>query len=99
MGIGPDAILQHVLSRLREHSRKIALDGADKLIGAEHGVTGWDSIELLECLESDFGVDLRPFAYARAVVVKGWFRSRTVSGDATPRELAAHIASLVQARS
>jgi hypothetical protein len=74
-------------------------DGADKLIGDEHGVTGWDSIELLERLERDYNVDLRPFVDARATIRKGWFRTYTVGGDVTARELSDHIASLVGSRS
>jgi hypothetical protein len=94
-----DVILEHVLKLAHEQSGRRLPKGADKLLGAAHGVTGWDSIELLERLESDFGVDLRPFADARATTRKGWFRTRTIFGDATPRELAEHIASLVHARS
>jgi hypothetical protein len=94
-----EVILEHVLRLANEQSGRRLPDGADKLLGADHRVTGLDGIELLERLESDFAVDLRPFANARATTRKGWFRTRTVSGDATPRELAEHIASLVQARS
>jgi hypothetical protein len=95
----PDAILEHVLKLVHELSGRRFPDGANKLISAEHGVTGWDSIELLERLERDYDVDLRPFADARATTRKGWFRTYTIGGDATARELADHIASLVRDRS
>ena len=72
--------------------------GADKLIGADHGLTGWDGIDLLEELEEQFTVDLRPFMEARATTQKGWFRTKVVFGDATPRELAKHISSLRSTR-
>lgn len=87
-----EAILEHVLSLLHALGGRRLNDGADKLIGAEHGVTGWDSIYLLEDLEKAYGVDLRPFADARVTQRKGWFRTYTVPGDATARELAQYIA-------
>lgn len=93
----PDDILEHVLSRVHRFSGSRLADGADKLIGAEHSVYGWDSIDLLEDLERHYGVDLRPFANSRAITRKGWFRTYTVAGDATPRELAREIASLIGA--
>jgi hypothetical protein len=93
-----DAILEHVLSLLEKYGGKRVPAGAEKLMGAEHGVTGWDSIYVLEDLEQAYGVDLRPFADARATKRKGWFRTHTISGDATPRELAEHIAHLLQGR-
>lgn len=90
-----DAILEHVLALIHRLSGKRLPDGADKLIGAEHSVYGWDSIDLLEDLEERYGVDLRPFAEALAIRRKGWFRTYTVPGDTTPRQLAQEIASLV----
>jgi hypothetical protein len=97
--LAPDAILEHLLDLLPEYSGCRLPDGADKLIGAEHGVTGWDCIELLEQVEEEYGVDLRPFVDARSTKRKGWFRTYTIGGDATPRELATHIASLLRDRS
>lgn len=96
MANSSDAILQHVLTSVHRLSGRRLPVGGDKLIGAEHGVTGWDSIDLLEEMEQAYGVDLRPFAEARATERKGWFRNHKVSGDATPRELADHIAALIQ---
>lgn len=95
-GHSAEAILEHVLSILQHLGGRRLSDGADKLIGAEHGITGWDSIDLLEGLEEVYGIDLRPFADARATRRKGWFRTYTVSGDATARELADHIASILE---
>lgn len=94
-----NAILDHVLKRLHEQSGRRLPDGADKLIGAEHGVIGGDSIELIEQLEEDYGVALQPFVDQRATKRKGWFRTYTIGGDATARELADHIASLIGERS
>jgi hypothetical protein len=93
----PDAILEHVLALIPRLGGRQLEDGADKLLGAEHGVNGWDGIDLLEDLEQAYGVDLRPFAEARSTQRKGWFRTYAVAGDATPRELADHIASLLAA--
>ena len=95
MGDQLDAILEHVLVSIHRLSGRRLSDGADKLIGAEHGVTGWDSIDLLEDMEEVYGIDLQPFAESRATERKGWFRTYKVDGDATPRELAEQIASLV----
>ncbi len=96
MDSSPDFVLDHVLTLAHQLSGRRLSNGADKLLGAEHGVTGWDSIELLERLESAYGVDLRPFADARATTRKGWFRTHKISGDATPKELADHISALVR---
>jgi len=89
---GPPA--EHVLAVLHRLSGRRLKGGADKLVGADHGVTGWDGIDLLEDLEEHFDVDLRPFMDARATTRKGRFRTRTVFGDAAPRELAEHIGFL-----
>ncbi|GAA4752598.1 hypothetical protein GCM10023264_19430 [Sphingomonas daechungensis] len=94
-----DAILSHILSVLREIAGRGAAVDADMLIGAELRITGWDSIDLLERLEKDYSIDLRPFADARSTTRQGWFRTRTIGGDATARELAHHIASLLRERS
>src|SRR5688572_20576702 len=99
MNDSADAILEHILALVHQLAGRRLADGADKLLGAEHGVTGWDSIELLERLEEAYAVDLRPFADARATQRKGWVRTYTVAGDAMPRELAEHMAQLVQQRS
>jgi hypothetical protein len=96
MDAAPNAILKHVLKLIHHQSGRRIPDGADKLIGADHGVTGWDSIELLERLEEEYGVDLGPFMDARATKRKGWFGTYTIGGDVTARELADHIASLVR---
>jgi hypothetical protein len=90
----PDAVLDYVLAVIARVSGRRLPDGADKLIGAHHGVTGWDSIWLLEDLEKAYSIELRPFADSRATPRKGWFRERKLAGDATPRELAAHITAL-----
>ena len=74
------------------------VNGAEKLIAADHGVTGWDGIELLEELEATYRIDLKPFMDARSSTRKGWFRTYTVGGDATPLELADHIAALMADR-
>ena len=95
MNASPDAILEHVLKLIHRQSGRRVADGSEKLIGAEHGITGWDSIELLEQLEQAYGVDLRRFIDARARTRNGWFRTYTIGGDATARELADHISSLV----
>lgn len=91
-----DAILQHVLVLLHQLGGRRLREGADLLAGADHGVTGLDSIDLLEQLELAYGVDLRPFAEARATTRRGWFRTYTVPGDATAREIADYIASRLQ---
>ena len=90
-----DAILEHVLVTIHRLSGRRLSDGADKLIGAEHSVTGWDSIDLVVDMEEAYGIDLEPFVESRATERKGWFRTYKVGGDATARELANHIASLV----
>lgn len=94
MSEAPATILEYILTAVQRVGGKRLQGGADKLIGADHGVTGWDSIELIEELEERFKLDLRPFIDARSTTRKGWFRTRTVFGDATPRELAEHVASL-----
>jgi hypothetical protein len=96
MDAAPDDILEHVLKLIHHQSGRRIPDGADNLIGDEHGVTGSDSIELLEKLEEHYGVDLRPFMDARATTRKGWFRTYTIGGDTTARELADHIALLLR---
>ena len=88
-----DEILEHVLTLTRQLGGRQLPDGAERLIGAEHGITGWDSIDLLERLEADYGIDLRPFADSRATERKGWLRTYRVGGDATARELADYIAA------
>jgi hypothetical protein len=93
MDRSPEAILEAVLATIHRLSGRRLEAGADKLIGADHRVEGWDSIDLLEELEKVYGVDLAPFADAQATTRKGWFRTYKVPGDATPRELAEYIAS------
>jgi hypothetical protein len=93
MDRSPEAILETVLATIHRLSGRRLEGGADKMIGAEHHLDGWDSIDLLEQLEKAYGVDLAPFAEARASTRKGWFRTYKVPGDATPRELADYIAS------
>ena len=93
-----DPILEYVLGLLNELGGRRLSDGADVLVGAQHGVTGRDSIMLLERLEEAYGIDLRPFAEARATRRKGWFRTYTVPGDVTARELAEHIEGLIAAK-
>lgn len=93
-----DAILEHVLVTIHRLSGRRLSNGADKLIGAEHGVTGWDSIDLLVDMEEAYGVDLQPFAESRATERKDWLRTYKVNGDATPRELAPQIASLLPSK-
>ena len=95
MADAPDVFLEHVLVTIHRLSGRRLSDGADKLIGAEHGVTGWDSRDLLEDMEEAYGIDLQPFAESRATERRGWFCTHKVSGDATPRELADQIVSLV----
>ena len=73
-------------------------DGADRLIGAEHGINGWDTIDLVEAIERHYDVDLQPFFDARATERKGWFRTVKMVSDTTPRELAQEVASLLQRR-
>lgn len=90
------AIFDHVLSLVQRFGARRVGEGADKLIGADHGVTGSDSIELLEALEQTYGIDLRSFGDARATRRKGWFGTRTMWGDATVRALADYIASLIR---
>ena len=99
MDAAPDAVLHQVLQVADEFAGRRTAGDADKLIGGDYGITGWDSIEFLERLEEHYGVDLRPFVDARATVRKGWFRTRTIFGDATPRELAEHISGLLSGRS
>ncbi|HYJ31105.1 MAG TPA: hypothetical protein VEW25_12285 [Allosphingosinicella sp.] len=94
MDRSPDAVLNDVLAVIERLCGRRLPDGADKLIGADHGLTGWDSILLLEDLEKAYSIDLRPFADSRATIRKGWFSKLKIAGDATPRELAAHIAAL-----
>lgn len=89
----PEAILEEVLSSIQRLSGRRLADGADKLVGAEHGLTGSDSILLLQALEEVYGIDLRPFADARSVKKKGWFLTHKLWGDATARELADYIAA------
>ena len=91
----PETILSRVLAIVQEFGGLSSAEAADKLLGADHGITGWDSIELMETLEESYGIDLRPFADERATTKRGWFRARTIAGDATPRELADHIAALL----
>lgn len=98
MSCEADPVTEHILTLLHRYGGRRLPNGADKLMGGEHGVTGWDSIYVLEELEKAYGVDLRPFADARATTKKGWFRTVTVSGDATPRELAQHITDLTRRR-
>ena len=98
METAADAILEHVLSLLHWLGGRRLSDGADKLVAADHGVTGWDGIDLLEKLEAEYDVDLRPFVEARATQEKGWVRTYTTYKDVTPRELADHIADLVRAK-
>lgn len=88
-----EAILETVLTAIHRLSGRHLDGGADKLIGAEHQLEGWDSIDLLEELEDSYGVDLAPFAESRATTRRGWFWTYKVPGDATPRELANYIAS------
>ena len=90
-----DPILGHILDLIKRLSGRRLENGADKLIGAEHGVYSWDSIDLLDDLEEAYGIDLAPFAEARATTRQGWFRKHRIPGDATPREVAEHIASLL----
>jgi hypothetical protein len=89
----PQAILEVVLAIVHRLSGRPLEGGADKLIGGEHRLDTWDSIELMEELERAYGVDLAPFAEARATTRKGWFRTYKVPGDVTPREIADFIAS------
>jgi len=89
----PEAILEAVLEIVHRLSGRPLESGADKLIGGEHRLDTWDSIELMEELERPYGVDLAPFAEARATTRKGWFRTYKVPGDATPREIADYISS------
>ena len=72
------------------------VDGPRLGFDPDHGVTGLDSIDLLEQLELAYGVDLRPLAEARATARRGWFRTYTVPGDATAREIADYIAARLQ---
>ena len=90
-----DVILEHVLTLARELGGRRLPDGADRLLGAEHGVTGWDSIILLERLEDAYRIDLRPFANSRSTERKGWINTYCVPGDATARELADHVATVL----
>ena len=93
-----DAILDHVLDLLFKYGGRRFPDGADRLVGTQHGVTGWDNIDLLEEIEKAYGVDLAPFVEGRAILKKGWFRTYRVPGDATARELANHIAALLRSK-
>lgn len=93
-----EAIVEHILSLLHRYGGKRHPDGADKLMGGEHGVTGWDGIYVLEDLEEAYGIDLRSFADAKATTKKHWFLTYTVPGDVTPLELAEHIAGLIEQR-
>jgi hypothetical protein len=95
MSDGPEAILDTVLAVIHRLGGQRLQNSADQRIGAEHRLDGWDSIELMEELEQTYGVDLAPFAEARATMRKGWFRTRKVPGDATPREVANYIASVL----
>ena len=67
----PETILNSVLEVVLEFGGLSSADAADKLLGADHGITGWDSIELMETLEETYGIDLRPFADARATTKRG----------------------------
>lgn len=66
MDQSPDVFLNYVLAVIEQLGGRRLPNGADKLIGADHGLTGWDSIWLLEDLQKAYSVDLRQFADKRA---------------------------------
>lgn len=93
-----DTVLSHVLALLNYIGGIKEAGAADQGIVGELRITGSDGIDLLEMLEEDYGIDLRPFIDARTERRKGRFRTYSVTRDTTPRELAAEIERLLRER-
>jgi hypothetical protein len=74
--------------------RSTALD-RDKLIGRDLGIRGWDSIDLLERLEREFELDLRPFVDTKTAYLKPRLVDRLLGREHGPANADATVGQLV----
>ena len=97
---GERSLEEEVISILRAVSGAKAI-AADQMVGRDVGIDGLDGIEVVEQLEEEFGVDLRPLIEAHLIAPRRNWLDRLLGrgfphADVTVRELIDYIASRTQ---
>jgi hypothetical protein len=88
-------VTEQVLTTLREFLPRTTPLDRDKLIGAGLGITGWDSIDLIERLEHDFQLDLRPLVDANTVHLKPRLIDRLLGREHGPPDADVTVGQLI----
>jgi hypothetical protein len=98
-------LTNEVIEIIAKYVPKNSAISMNSYIGRELGITGWDSIDLLEEIEGRYGVDLRPFMESVSYFLKPRLVDKMlgrprgpVEADATVEQLIAGLRDLISAK-